>query len=119
MISGETGKALAFALANLQTRGALYIKANTIVYEGMVIGNTSKGEQMTVNPIKGKHLTNMRASSADSIIDSLTPPQIINIETGLEVMDKDEYLEVTPESVRLRKKYLTEIERTKVRRKNK
>ena len=118
MISGVTGKALAFALDNLQTRGTLYIKANTQVYEGMVIGNTTKGEQMTVNPIKGKQLTNMRSSAADDAIN-LTPPRIITIETGLEIMDKDEYLEVTPESTRLRKKYLTEIDRTKAKRKNK
>ena len=65
---------------------------------------------------KGKQLTNMRSSGADDAIN-LTPPKIITIETGLEVMDKDEYLEITPESVRLRKKYLTEIERTKAGRK--
>jgi GTP-binding protein len=118
MISGVTGKALAYALDNLQTRGVLYIKANTEVYEGMVIGNTSKGEQMTVNPIKGKHLTNMRASGSDEAIN-LTPPQIITIETGLEVMDKDEYLEITPKSVRLRKQLLKEMDRAKVKRKDK
>jgi GTP-binding protein len=81
----------------------------------MVIGNTAKGEQMTVNPIKGKHLTNMRASGSDDAIN-LTPPQIITIETGLEVMDKDEYLEITPKSVRLRKQLLKEMDRAKVRR---
>ena len=118
MISGAGGKALAYALDNLQTRGTLYIKANTEVYEGMVIGNTAKGEQMTVNPTKGKHLTNMRASVADDAIN-LTPPRIITIETGLEIMDKDEYLEITPKSVRLRKKYLTEIDRTRAKRENK
>ncbi|HDY73102.1 MAG TPA: translational GTPase TypA [Candidatus Jorgensenbacteria bacterium] len=115
MISGATGKALAYALDNLQTRGVLYIKENTEVYEGMVIGNTAKGEQMTVNPIKGKHLTNMRAAAADDAIN-LTPPQIITIETGLEIMDKDEYLEITPKSVRLRKKYLTESGRKRTKR---
>jgi len=118
MISGATGKALAYALDNLQTRGTLYIKANTEVYEGMVIGNTAKGEQMTVNPIKGKHLTNMRASGSDDAIN-LTPPQIITIEMGLEIMDKDEYLEITPKSIRLRKKYLKKTDRAKVRRGNK
>ena len=118
MISGVTGKTLAYSLDNLQTRGTLYIKANTEVYEGMVIGNTAKGEQMTVNPIKGKHLTNMRAAAADDAIN-LTPPKIITIETGLEIMDKDEYLEVTPKSIRLRKKYLTEIDRTRAKRESK
>ena len=114
MISGFTGKALAYALDNLQARGTLYIKENTEVYEGMVIGDTAKGVQMTVNPIKGKHLTNMRASGSDDAI-KLTTPRIISIESGLEIMDKDEYLEVTPKSVRLRKKYLTENERSKNR----
>jgi len=118
MISGVTGKALAYSLDNLQTRGTLYIKENTEVYEGMVIGNTAKGGQMTVNPIKGKHLTNVRAAAADKAIN-LTHPQIITIETGLEIMDKDEYLEVTPGSVRLRKKYLTETDRTRAKRENK
>ncbi|MCH8987112.1 translational GTPase TypA, partial [Patescibacteria group bacterium] len=115
MISGATGKTLAYSLDTLQTRGALYINANTEVYEGMVIGNTAKGEQMTVNPIKGKHLTNMRAAAADDAIN-LTTPRIITIETGLEIMDKDEYLEITPESVRLRKKHLSEADRTKAKR---
>jgi len=73
---------------------------------------------MTVNPTKGKHLTNMRASVADDAIN-LAPPRIITIETGLEIMDKDEYLEVTPKSVRLRKRYLTEIDRTRAKRENK
>jgi GTP-binding protein len=115
MISGASGKVLAFSLDNLQTRGTLYIKENTQVYEGMVIGNTAKGEQMTVNPTKGKHLTNMRAAAADDAIH-LTPPHVLTIETGLEIMDKDEYLEVTPESIRLRKKYLKETDRTKAKR---
>ena len=70
---------------------------------------------MTVNPIKEKHLTNIRAAATDDAIN-LTNPQIITIETGLEVMDKDEYLEITPKSVRLRKKYLSEADRTKAKR---
>ncbi len=115
MISSITGKTLAYALDNLQTRGTLYIKENTEVYEGMVIGNTTKGEQMTVNPTKGKHLTNTRAAASDEAIN-LTNPLLLTIETGLEIMDKDEYLEVTPKNVRLRKKHLTEIDRTRVKR---
>lgn len=116
MISGESGKALGFSLFNLQQRGALYIGASQEVYEGQVIGNTSKGDEMTVNPIKGKHLTNMRASGSDDAI-LLTPPIGITIEKGLEIMSDDEYLEITPENVRLRKKYLTENERVKANRK--
>ena len=112
MISMATGKALAFSLANLQDRGTLFIEANTEVYEGMVIGNTSKGNDMTVNPIKGKQLTNMRASRADEAIQ-LVPPLTVTLERGLEMMAEDEYLEVTPKSIRLRKQYLTETDRSR------
>ncbi len=116
MISMMAGKALGFALWNLQERGVLYIGPGTEVYEGMVIGNTSKGEEMKVNPTKGKQLTNMRASGSDEAI-TLVPPFILTIERGLEVMAEDEYLEVTPQSVRLRKQYLTENDRAKAGRK--
>ncbi|MFH1769605.1 MAG: translational GTPase TypA [Parcubacteria group bacterium] len=105
MISQTAGKALGFSLDNLQTRGTLYIEANTQVYKGMVIGNTSKGEQMTVNPTKGKQLSNMRASGSDDAI-KLTPPMKLSIETGLDNMASDEYLEITPKSVRLREQVL-------------
>lgn len=115
MISMAAGKALAFSLDNLQTRGTLYIGANVEVYEGMVIGNTSKGEEMMVNPTKGKQLTNMRASGSDENV-FLTPPLVVTIERGLEIMQDDEYLEITPTSVRLRKQYLTENDRAKARR---
>ncbi len=115
MISMASGKALAFALDNLQTRGTLYIGPTTEVYEGMVIGNTSKGEEMIVNPTKGKQLTNMRASGSDEKI-YLAPPRLITIENGLEIMAEDEYLEITPKSVRLRKQFLTENDRSKSRR---
>lgn len=103
MISMAAGKSLGFSLWNLQDRGMLYITPATEVYEGMVIGNTSKGEEMEVNPTKGKQLTNMRASGSDEAIN-LVPPYILSIERGLEVMAEDEYLEITPQSVRLRKK---------------
>jgi GTP-binding protein len=116
MISSETGKALGFSLWNLQDRGVLYIDPGTEVYEGMVIGNSSKGLDMTVNPIKGKQLSNMRASGADEAIQ-LVPPLKITIERGLEVMAEDEYLEVTPSNVRLRKQFLTEIDRRRSQRK--
>ena len=115
MISMATGKALGFALWNLQDRGTLYIGPATEVYEGMVIGNTSKGEEMTVNPTKGKNLTNVRASGSDEAID-LVPPIALSIERGLEIMAEDEFLEITPTSVRLRKQQLTENDRTKARR---
>ena len=115
MVSMANGKALGFSLYNLQERGALYIAAAIEVYEGMVIGNTAKGEDMNVNPIKGKQLTNMRSKSSDEAI-ALTPPLAITLERGLEIINEDEYLEVTPSSVRLRKQFLTAIERTRAKR---
>ncbi len=117
MTSMETGKALGFSLWNLQDRGVMYIGPATEVYEGMIIGNTSKGEEMVVNPTRGKALSNMRSSGADEAI-TLTPHWDMTIERGLEIMNSDEYLEVTPKSVRLRKEYLTETERSKNKRKN-
>lgn len=117
MISMASGKALGFSLWNLQDRGALYIGPAAEVYEGMVIGNTSKGEEMSVNPTKGKHMSNMRSSGSDEAID-LKPFLKMTIERGLEIMADDEYLEITPQSVRLRKKYLTENERVRAHRNN-
>jgi len=105
MISMAAGKTLGFSLWNLQERGMLYIGAGEQVYAGMVIGNTAKGEEMWVNPTKGKQLSNMRSSGADEAID-LTPPYTLSIERGLEIIGKDEYLEVTPANVRLRKQNL-------------
>jgi GTP-binding protein len=112
MISMVAGKTLGFSLANLQDRGVLYIKPAEEVYEGMVIGNTSKGDEMSVNPTKGKQLTNMRASGTDEALN-LVPPYTLSIERGLEVMADDEYLEITPKSVRLRKQFLNEAARVK------
>jgi len=116
MVSMMSGKALAFSLWNLQERGTLYIGANTEVYEGMVIGNVAKGNDLAVNPIKGKQLTNMRSSTSDEAI-MLTPPVELTIERGLGIMKEDEYLEITPGSVRLRKIYLTKNDRVKETRK--
>jgi len=110
MISMTTGKALGFSLFNLQNRGSLYISANTEVYEGMIIGNTAKGNDLTVNPTKGKQLTNMRSSGADEAI-ILTPPIKLTLETGMSIMNEDEYLEITPNHIRLRKQFLTENDR--------
>ncbi len=115
MISMISGKALAYSLWNLQERGVLYIGPNVDVYEGMVIGNVAKGNDLAVNPIKGKQLTNVRASGSDEAI-KLTPPMELSLEIGLSIMNDDEYLEVTPKSVRLRKKYLTENERVRAKR---
>ncbi len=115
MISMASGKALGFSLWNLQDRGMLYIGPTAEVYEGMVIGNTSKGEEMLVNPTKGKQLTNVRASGSDEAI-TLTPSWELTIERGLEIMAEDEFLEITPKSVRLRKQLLTENDRAKSKR---
>jgi len=116
MVSMITGKTSAYSLFNLQMRGQLYVGPNIEVYEGMVIGNISKGQDYAVNPIKGKQLTNMRSSGADEAI-SLTPAVPISIERGLEIIHDDEYLEITPKNVRLRKQILKETDRTKAARK--
>jgi len=110
MVSMATGKALGFSLANLQDRGTLYIGAGEEVYEGMVIGNTVKGADMDVNPTKGKQLTNMRASGTDEQI-KMTPPLTLSLELAMGLMREDEYLEVTPDAIRLRKQFLKESDR--------
>lgn len=115
MISMAKGKALAYALANLQERGMLYIGPGSEVYEGQVIGNTAKGDEMEVNPTKGKQLTNMRASGSDEAIH-LAPFFEVTIERGLEIVAPDEYLEITPKSVRVRKQHLTAIARNRAKR---
>lgn len=116
MISMTSGKALGYGLWGLQDRGTLYIGPGTEVYEGMVIGNTSKGEEMSVNPTKGKQLTNVRAAASDEAIN-LVPPFLLTIERGLEIMAENEYLEITPESVRLRKQFLNPTERARMKKK--
>ncbi|MDO8567062.1 MAG: translational GTPase TypA [bacterium] len=115
MISMASGKSLGYALWYLQDRGQLYIKPATEVYEGMVIGNTAKGEEMMVNPTKGKNQSNVRSSGMDEAL-TLVPIFDLTIERGLEIMGDDEYLEITPQSIRLRKQYLTENDRAKARR---
>ncbi len=118
MVSMANGKSLAFSLWNLQERGKLYIGPGTEVYEGMVVGNVSKRKDMAVNPTKGKELTNMRAKGSDEAI-ILTPPVELTLEGGLEIMSDDEYLEITPRSIRLRKQFLTEIDRVRAKRQEK
>jgi GTP-binding protein len=103
MISMEAGKALAFALDNLQQRGTLYIDPGTEVYVGMVIGNASKGEDLIVNPTKGKQLTNMRSSSSDGSV-YLAATVKLDIEKAMEIMSESEFVEITPKSVRLRRR---------------
>ena len=115
MISMISGQAAGFSIWNLQDRGVMYIAHGADVYEGMIVGNTSKGEDMMVNPIKGKALSNVRASGSDEAM-YLKPAWELSIERGLEVMNADEYLEITPHFVRLRKKHLSETERNRASR---
>lgn len=117
MISMEPGKCLAFALDNLQQRGTLYVEPGDEVYAGQVVGNAVKGEDMYVNPTKGKQLTNMRASGSDDKA-YLAPAYKLDIERAMEVMNEDEYIEITPHFVRLRKIYLTQTDRAKAGRKS-
>lgn len=115
LISMGQGKALAFALFGLQDRGRLYIGHGEEVYEGMIIGLHSRQNDLTVNPLKGKQLTNMRAAGTDEAL-TLTPPIRFSLEQALEFIDDDELVEVTPESIRIRKKLLTENERKRASR---
>ena len=117
MTSMASGKSLGFSLWNLQDRGRLFIGPAVEVYEGMVIGDTSKGDDLDVNPTKGKAMSNMRSSGKDEAL-MLVPPFELTIERGLELMRDDEYLEITPKNVRLRKRYLTNLDRAKATRKD-
>lgn len=112
MISGCGGQSMAFSLFNLQERGPILIEPATEVYEGMIIGEHLKGSDLVVNPTKNKQLTNMRASGTDEAI-RLTPIRKMTLEDCLDYIGDDEYVEVTPSSLRLRKKWLTETERKK------
>ncbi len=115
LISMAAGKSLAFPLFNLQERGRLFIGPSTAVYEGMVIGIHSRDTDLVVNPLKGKQLTNMRASGTDEAV-ILTPPVRLTLEYALEFIDDDELVEVTPKSIRVRKKHLREHERKRASR---
>ena len=105
LISMESGKALAYSLYNLQERGVLFIEPGTEVYVGMIIGEHSRPNDLEVNPIKGKNLTNVRAAGSDEAI-KLVPPRKMNLERALEWIEEDELVEVTPSSIRIRKRYL-------------
>ena len=115
LISNAQGKALAYALFNLQERGRLFIGHGEEVYEGMIIGIHSRNNDLVVNPLKAKQLTNIRAAGSDENI-LLTPPIRLSLEAALEFIDDDELVEVTPKSIRLRKKLLKEHERKRASR---
>jgi len=110
MISMENGKTMAYSLFNLQERGKIFVKPATDIYEGMIIWESAKDQDLTVNATKNKKLTNVRASGTDEAL-KLTPPKIMSLEEAIDYISSDEYVEVTPESIRLRKKYLKEGER--------
>jgi len=118
LIANATGKALTNALFNLQDRGKLFIGHGVEVYEGMIIGIHARDNDLTVNALKGKQLTNVRASGTDEA-QNLVPPIIMSLEQALEFIDDDELVEVTPESIRIRKKLLTESERKRASRESK
>jgi len=115
LVSMVKGKTLGFSLFNLQDRGRLFIQPNVDVYEGQIIGLHSRSNDLTVNPTKGKQLTNVRASGTDEAL-TLTPPVRHTLEQALEFVEEDELVEVTPESIRLRKKLLLEHERRRAER---
>ncbi|MFZ0452667.1 MAG: translational GTPase TypA [Ignavibacteriaceae bacterium] len=114
LVSMENGNASAYAMYKLQERSIFFIEPGTKVYEGMVVGENSRNNDMHVNVTKTKQLTNMRASGADEAI-RLEPPTILTLEQAIEWITEDEYVEVTPQSIRLRKKYLTEQDRKNAR----
>lgn len=117
LISMENGVALAYSLWNLQERGELFIDPQAKVYTGMIIGEHSRPNDLDVNPIKGKNLTNVRASGSDEAI-KLVPPRKLNLERALEWIEEDELVEVTPKSIRVRKRYLDPTIRKRMAKKN-
>ncbi|TDI57808.1 MAG: translational GTPase TypA [Alphaproteobacteria bacterium] len=115
LVSMVPGKALAYSLFNLQDRGRLFIGHAAEVYEGMLVGINSRDNDLVVNPIKGKQLTNIRAAGTDENL-ILSPPIPVTLEYALEFIEEDELVEVTPKSIRMRKKHLTEIDRKRASR---
>ena len=116
LVSMEKGEALGYSLFNLQERGELFIKPQTKVYVGMIIGEHARPNDLDVNPIKGKQLTNVRASGSDDAI-KLVPPRELNLELALEWIEDDELVEVTPQNIRIRKRYLEPNERKRMAKK--
>ncbi|MEM6741780.1 MAG: translational GTPase TypA, partial [Pseudomonadota bacterium] len=110
LISMESGQSVAYALFNLEDRGRLFIGAQEEIYEGMIIGEHSRDNDLEVNPLKGKKLTNVRASGKDDAV-VLTPPVKMSLEEAIAYIDDDELVEVTPGAVRLRKRFLDPHER--------
>ena len=116
MIAFETGESITYGLYNAQERGTLFIGAGVPVYEGMVVGQSPKAEDLVVNVCKRKQLTNMRSSGSDDAL-RLVPPKVMSLEQALEFIADDELVEVTPESIRVRKAILDNNLRAKQRNK--
>jgi len=114
LVSGENGKTASYALSNLQDRASMFVGPQVEVYEGMIVGENARTEDLTVNPCKEKKKTNIRAAAADIAI-RLTPPLKLSLEQALEFINNDELVEITPKGIRLRKKMLTELERSRNR----
>ena len=110
LVSTETGMAVAYAIFNLQDRGIMFITPQTKIYQGMIVGEHSKENDLEINVLKGKQLTNVRASGTDKAV-TLTPPRKMSLEQMMSYISEDELLEVTPISLRLRKRYLCPNER--------
>ena len=117
LISNELGEAVAYALWNLQERGRLFVSPGEKLYEGMIVGIHSRENDLVVNPIKTKKLTNVRAAGKDDAI-LLTPPIDLTLEYAVEFIADDELVEITPESIRIRKRFLKETDRKRASRNN-
>ncbi len=115
LISAEHGEAVAYALWKLEERGRMFVSPGDKLYEGMIIGMNSRDNDLVVNPIKGKQLTNVRASGTDEAV-RLTPPIRLTLESAVEFIDDDELVEITPVSIRMRKRFLSEIDRKRASR---
>ena len=110
LVAFEQGETTGYGLFTLQDRGTMFISPNQPVYEGMIIGENTREMDMDVNPCKKKNVSNMRTSSSDEAI-RLTPPKLLSLEQALEYINKDELVEVTPDSVRMRKTVLDKAQR--------
>ncbi|MHB8825841.1 MAG: translational GTPase TypA, partial [Thiobacillus sp.] len=115
LVSQDNGEAVAYALWKLEDRGRMFVSPGDKLYEGMIIGIHSRDNDLVVNPIKGKQLTNVRSSGTDEAV-RLTTPIKLTLESAVEFIDDDELVEITPKSIRIRKRHLQEHERKKASR---
>jgi GTP-binding protein len=118
LVADRRGTTAQFALMNLQERGTLFVGPGEEVYEGMIVGENARGEDLDVNPVKEKHLTNIRSSTADQLV-RLVPHRQLSLDQAMEFLREDECIEVTPATVRLRKVHLSNVDRTKAARRAK